>query len=149
MKIQHILLPTDLSNEARRPLDAMLELAREQGARVTVLHVVRDLAVVPHEAPFAPKMSSPDLPQEVEAARVELEAWCASLGDGAERTLEVIGHEDPATGIVEYAREHDVDLIAISTHGRTGLRRLALGSVAESVLRKSEIPVLSFHRPGE
>ena len=48
----------------------------------------------------------------------------------------------PASGIVDYANEHPVDLIAIGTHGRRGLRRLVLGSVADKVLRSANVPIL-------
>ena len=50
----------------------------------------------------------------------------------------------PAQRIVEYANENDVDLIVIGTHGHTGLRRVLMGSVAESVVRKAECPVLAI-----
>ena len=147
MELKHILLTTDLSEEALRPFEPVLALARENGARVTVLNVVRDLQAVPHGAALAPAVSAPDTPQRLEAARDDLANQCPSLPDGLELQQEVISHSDPARGVVEWAEAHGVDLIALSTHGRTGFRRLALGSVAEAVLRLSSIPVLSFHRP--
>ena len=148
MDIKHILLTTDLSTEALRPFEPVLELARSLGCHVTVLHVVEDLPITPHGSPFAPPMSLPDLPRDIEKARSALGDLCSSFGEGVDLDLQVIGHAKTAEGIVEFAQEHDVDLIALSTHGRTGFRRLALGSVAEAVLRHSPIPVLSFHRPG-
>lgn len=147
MKVRHIMLTTDLSKEALRPFEPVLQLARDLGARVTVLHVVHDLVVAPHGAPLAPPMSMPDLHGQIEAARTRLKEACEPLADGLELTAEVIAHQHPARGVVEWAVDNDVDLVALSTHGRTGLRRLALGSVAEEVLRRCPIPVLSFHRP--
>ena len=105
------------------------------------------MPIAPHGAPLAPPLSSPDLPKRIEEAREALQQQCSALEPGANVSLEVISHESPARGIVEFAKQNDVDLIALSTHGRTGFKRLALGSVAEHVLRHSPIPVLCFHRP--
>jgi nucleotide-binding universal stress UspA family protein len=52
--------------------------------------------------------------------------------------------EGPAPAILAYARRHDVDLIAMSTHGHGGLRRLVLGSVADKVLRGANVPILLY-----
>lgn len=147
MKLEHILLTTDLSSESLRPFQSVKELAQQVGARLTLLTVVVDLQVTPHGAPFAPAVSSPDLEKDVQHARLELEEQRAALGDDAEVTIDVIAAPDVAKAICSYAEENKADLIAISTHGRTGLRHLALGSVAEQVIRQSEVPVLSFHRP--
>lgn len=145
MDIKHILLTTDLSGDALRPFQPVLKLAKEIGAKVTVLHVVQDLVIAPHGAPLAPPISAPDISSFVEAAKTQLADQC----QGLEVEQAVVRHESPAKGVVEYAEEHDVDLIALSSHGRTGFRRFALGSVAETVLRRSPIPVLSFHRTEE
>jgi nucleotide-binding universal stress UspA family protein len=147
MTFKHILLTTDLSSEAVRPIETITELAKASGAKVTILHVVPDLQVIPHGAPTAPLQSSPEVPREMEKATRELEAQRAALGDGFEVETAVTSHEDVAEGIARYAAQHDVDLIALSTHGRTGFRHLLIGSVAEAVLRHSPVPVLSFPRP--
>jgi nucleotide-binding universal stress UspA family protein len=55
---------------------------------------------------------------------------------------------EPADEIVAFAKHHEVDLIAMTTHGRTGLGRLFVGSVAEQVVRQASVPLLLFH-PGE
>ena len=55
-----------------------------------------------------------------------------------------IGSAVVAEAVTQYADTHDVDLIALTTHGRTGIRHLVLGSVAESILRHSHVPVLCF-----
>lgn len=149
MKIKHVLLTTDLSEAALRPFEPVLELAAAMKARVTVLHVVQDLPIAAHGAPLAPPVTAPDLQKEIAAAKKSLAKQCDSIESQVEVHTDVISHDRPALGIVEYAQKHDVDLIALSSHGRTGFRRFALGSVAESVLRHSPIPVLSFHRPEE
>lgn len=147
MKIAHVLLTTDLSDEALRAFEPALELARQLGARVTVLNVIPDLRVIGHGTPMAPMMSLPDPAREMAAVRAILAEQCERI-EGLAVEVAVVCSESPARGVVDYAKQHGVDLIALSTHGRTGFRRLALGSVAEDVLRMSTVPVLSFHRPG-
>lgn len=147
MKIRHVLLPTDLSTEALRPCAPVASLAEEQGARVTLLHVVPDLRIAPHGAPLAPTLSMPDVAVELQEAQRELERLAGEFGPGLEIKVEVIAAVNTALAICEYAKKHGADLIALSTHGRTGFRHLALGSVAEAVVRHSEVPVLSFPRP--
>ncbi len=67
------------------------------------------------------------------------------------KTLQVKTHvmaaPNVAEAVADYANENDFDLIAISSHGRSGFRRLILGSVAEAILRHSHVPVLVFPRP--
>ncbi len=60
---------------------------------------------------------------------------------------EVIAGSNIAESVANYAAEHEVDLIMLSTHGRSGFRRLVLGSVAESILHFAHVPVLCFPRP--
>ena len=146
MKLEHVLLTTDLSEEAMRPFGPVVELAKSMNARVTVLNVVQDIPVAPHGAPLAPPVSAPHMEREIDAARGALHDQCAGTFDGVDLHMEVIGHSSPAKAIAEYADRNGVDLIALSTHGRTGFRHLAFGSVAEAVLRHSHVPVLSFPR---
>ncbi|MAF67029.1 MAG: hypothetical protein CMJ84_15400 [Planctomycetes bacterium] len=148
MKIQHILLTSDLSPESMRPFQPIEELARELGARVTLLHVVPDLQLTAHGSPFAPGIPTPDLEREVKHARLVLDDQRAVMGEEIDATCEVITAPNAASALCTYAAENGVDLIAISTHGHSGLRRFALGSVAEQVLRHATVPVLSFQREG-
>jgi len=144
--MKHILIASDLSEEALRPFGTVVSLAEQWGAKITLLHVVHELVVAPHGAPLAPPVTSPDLPAEKKAAKEALEKQAQQLGGGAQVEVVVTSSPQVPAAINHYANEHEVDLIAISTHGRTGWRHLALGSVAEEVLRHSEIPVLTFPR---
>jgi len=145
MKLSHILIPSDLSPDSLRPCEELAGIVSEVG-KVTLLHVVEDLKAIPHGAPFAPLQSSPELGEDIEHARKELEQQAKALPAGMNVTVEVIAAEKLATGVAHYADHHDVDLVAVSTHGRTGFRHLALGSVAEAILRHSHVPVLCFPR---
>lgn len=146
MKFSHILLTTDLSDESLRAFAPAADLARANGAKLTLLHVVQDVHVAPHGAPLAPPVSAPDVGNLVDAARQRLEEQKALLGSGVEVDCAVSASPDIAERVAHYAQEHDCDLIALSTHGRTGFRRFVLGSVAESILRHAHVPVLCFPR---
>ncbi len=146
LNIEHILLTTDLSEEALRPFEPVLELAKSTASRVTVLHVVPESQVISPGMPPTPPLSASERRALVDEARSTLADQCSSFAGDVDLELQVISEGTPAKAISEYARAHEVDLIALSTHGRTGLRRFTLGSVAEHVLRHSSTPVLSFHR---
>jgi nucleotide-binding universal stress UspA family protein len=146
MKIQKVLLTTDLSEEAERPYTAVAELAKQTGAAVTLLHVVEDVTIAPHGAPLAPPLHSPDLPKQLEQARKVLADHAGKFGDGVEVATDVISAIKVGDAIAKYAADNGFDLLAISTHGRTGFRRMVMGSVAEIVLRHAKTPVLVFPR---
>jgi nucleotide-binding universal stress UspA family protein len=146
MKITHILVTSDLSPEALRPCEPIAELARALGARITLLNVVEDLPVAPLGTPFEPVILAPDLSARLESARAHLETQ-RDLFKGVDVAVEVVTGVEAVYTIMDYAEKNGVDLIAMSTHGRMGFRRLVLGSVAEALLRRSTVPVVVFPRP--
>jgi nucleotide-binding universal stress UspA family protein len=146
MQLARILLTTDLSEESLRAFRPLAALASAQGSQITLLNVVEDVPVIPHGAPFAPPISSPGLEEEQDAAREWLDQHRHALGHGIECDVQVIRARKVGEAVAEYAREFGFDLIAMSTHGRTGFRHLVLGSVTESVLRHADRPVLVFPR---
>jgi len=146
MKLDHILLTTDLSPESLHPCLAVAEFAKESGAKLTLLNVVHDLHVVPHGAPMAPPIAPIDVSKEVEHAELALADQKEVIAEGLEVETAVVTGERVHEAVIDYAKRHDVDLIALSTHGRTGFRHFALGSVAEAIIRHSPIPVLAFPR---
>jgi nucleotide-binding universal stress UspA family protein len=104
------------------------------------------MPVAGYAAPGESLLPPSDLPERIDAARAYLEKQRALFPD-VDLHVEVVPGLDPTYEILEYARANDVDLIAMSTHGRTGFRHLVLGSVAEAVLRRSTVPVVVFPRP--
>ena len=81
--------------------------------------------------------------QASQAARNYLrEAAERTYGDGITKQTEVLVSDQPANAISEYAEKHDIDLIVMSSHGRGGITRVALGSVADKVIRGAKTPVL-------
>jgi len=124
MDISNVLFATDFSETAERAGRFAADLAKTLGARLHVLHV-------------APRYAAAGAAAE----RVDAEsAALARRGVETEAAL-LTGHS--AAGIVRYAREHAIGLIAMGTHGRTGVSRALQGSVAEAVVRRAGCPVVT------
>src|SRR5262249_35209169 len=138
--VHTILYPTDFSEHSRHALGPACALARDYGARVVVLHVTAVPAIV-----FAEGVVPPN-PEELRAAaREQLDRLEMPGGDvRAERRLE---EGDATTEILRAAQETHADLIVMGTHGRTGLGRLLMGSVAEAVVRKAPCSALTLTAP--
>ena len=149
MKVRHILLVTDFSEEAARAYAPVGAFARTLGSKITLLHVVQVLARVPYGAMAYGAIPITTTEEDLKSARAGIERQRALLETDLDVATDVVAAENVARGIVVYSREHGADLIALSTHGRSGLRRVLLGSVAEEILRRSHVPVLLFPPPAE
>jgi nucleotide-binding universal stress UspA family protein len=140
MGIHHILAPTDFSAHANQAVTAAFDLAQTFGAKLSLLHVI--------EVPvYAIEVSLPLADLEHDARR----ALACLLPEAAAARVEVTRLVElgvPAQKILEAARAEQADLIVMSTHGRTGLGHLVLGSVAERVVRLAPCPVLTIRPPG-
>ncbi|HVR28044.1 MAG TPA: universal stress protein, partial [Thermoanaerobaculia bacterium] len=145
LQVNRILFPTDFSPTSDAALTPACHWARRLGAELHLLHVVETL----RPELYASSIALPD-PSIVGAtlqarARQELETRCRLARDrGATITCDSREGLSPAPAILEYAESHDVDLIAMSTHGRRGLRRFLLGSITEEVVQRSSSPVLTL-----
>jgi|SRR6516164_6028758 nucleotide-binding universal stress UspA family protein len=133
LPIKTILVATDFSPMSEHAFGFAGALARDYGARLVVVHVVRPPAAVYAET--AVFVTEPDF----SAAREALAKLRTPGVDVDHRLLE----GEPGSSIVELAREIKCDLIVMGTHGRGGIVRVLLGSVAEEVLRKAPCPVLT------
>lgn len=138
---EDILVPTDGSENARRAIDHALLLASAFDATVHALYVVNVTYAVDFEGGYDAESVFDALRREGAAATAEIADACRAAGVDVETAIE---DGRPAHRIAEYAREHDVDLIAMSTHGRSGVARLLLGSVTEAVLRGTDRTVLTI-----
>ncbi|MDG5819504.1 universal stress protein [Natronococcus sp. A-GB7] len=132
-----ILVPLDDSDPARAALEHTFETFPE--ADVTALHVVNpSVSAYRSDAPY-------NFPRAVELEEEKAEAlfeMAQELADERGRSVEtetVVG--SPPRGIVEFAEENDVDGIVLGSHGRSGVSRVLLGSVAEQVVRRAQVPV--------
>jgi len=129
-----ILVPTDLSETSLAALRRALDMARRAEGSVTLLHVY-------HLPPY--ELNDDTADRIASAARTAVEALAHQFAEAAVPLVPVILAGSAAETIVEYARRERMDLIAIGTHGRTGLAHILLGSVAERVVRFAPCPVLT------
>jgi nucleotide-binding universal stress UspA family protein len=136
-----ILHPTDFSEHSESAFEIACALARDYDAKLLLLHVRPPAPIVYGELVPMP----PEPPEAKEMLKSQLAALKpADSGITVERSL-VEG--EPATEIVHAAKAAYADLIVMGTHGRAGLSRLLMGSVAEQVLRKADCPVLTVKTP--
>ncbi|PSQ18107.1 universal stress protein UspA [Halobacteriales archaeon QS_8_69_26] len=136
---EHVLVGYDGSPRSEAALDHAID--EHADARITVLSVVNPLAAgygADVTLPSGAEQWFRNAKNEAESLLAEAEERAAEAGVDVETT---VGVGRPTRAIVEYAREHDVDHIVLGSHGRTGVSRIILGSVAESVMRKSPVPV--------
>lgn len=135
---RRILLPTDGSHCSERAARQGLELARQLGAQVCFLHAVED----PLQGYVAEGVAYiPQVGEELErAGRELLERWLERAETaGVPATVRLV-HGSPSDALHEAEKDHD--LVVMGTHGRRGLARWMFGSVAETALRRAEIPYL-------
>ena len=139
----HILCPVDGSQPSMQALDVAAKLAAEQHATLTICNVA-DPAKASAMAFGDPGMSAACFEAlEAEAKTTVSEAAQRVRGTTAARTQTLDG---PASGsILDCAVANACDLIVIGSHGRTGISRAIMGSVAEGVLRHSTVPVMVVH----
>jgi universal stress protein A len=136
---RRILVATDFAESAERALTCAVQLARRHGAELILLHVYMDL-------PAYPEITA----GQVEAIYEEQRRWIESALERRARSARGEGllarallRTGPAAStIAETAAEEAADLLVVGTHGRSGLDRLILGSVAERVVRLATCPVL-------
>jgi nucleotide-binding universal stress UspA family protein len=134
--IQRILHPTDLSANARHAFEIACGLARDYNAKLIVLGVVTHPIAMGTFSGFGAEWTDERRNMERSLAAIEPpEKWIA-----LERV--VVEDDSAAKAIVRFAGDHDCDLIVMGSHGRTGIERLVLGSVAEEVTHKARCPVL-------
>lgn len=133
--IQTILLPTDLSESSESALGVAFSLARDYHARLIVLHVASSGNAVPYSQ-FEMML------KESSSYRHELEEQLRQCQKPACNAEFRVAEGDAADQINRIAQETRCDLIVMGTHGRTGLQRLLMGSVAENTLRNASCPVL-------
>jgi nucleotide-binding universal stress UspA family protein len=144
----HLLLTTDLSECSRQALLRLPQIGIDEGARKSLLYVFE---VAPLRLGFSHTMPSNDQADYLENAEKEAVRDLAGFAKLANLgcTRQVVRHEATAAGheILKAAEEEQADLIVLSTHGRSGLGKMLLGSVTEQVLRTAAVDVLTIPPP--
>lgn len=145
MNVKNILVPVDYSESGDAAMAYAVSLAKEYDAEMHLVHV--------YDQPFAhvdggfASVSLPEIPPaDLKEEKSRLELVTPAEGVKFQRKF-IIG--SPADELVGYAKEKQIDLVVMGTHGRTGLGRLLMGSVAEGVVRRSPCPVLTIKQPAE
>ncbi len=142
--LKNILVATDFSEPSTVAMAYGRDLARTYNARLHVVHIVEDVL----------KNYSPEIGLVGEQLQKDLEqlAWRdldAVVTDDDRRTMAIVTNVktsfSAASGIVEYAKAHAIDLIITGTHGRGAVKHLLMGSVAERVVRTAPCPALTVH----
>jgi nucleotide-binding universal stress UspA family protein len=144
---RRILVPTDFTETSDRALDWAIHLASAVGASVTVMHAY-EIPVVGF--PDGALIPTAEIAQRItDAARNGLTALVDRNRDRGVAIDGILREGVAYEEINAVADQIDADLLVVGTHGRRGLARALLGSVAENVIRTSHRPVLTIHGPRE
>lgn len=143
MKMHTILYTTDFSESSKMAFSLAYSLARDHQARLVVLHVVP--AGTYEIVNLAQLGQGESMGQFEEDIRHELQQF--QPPDGRVPMEYKLANGDPVASIVKEAEDTRCDLIVLGTHGRTGFRRVLMGSVAEHVMRTAPCPVLVVKAP--
>jgi nucleotide-binding universal stress UspA family protein len=136
MIIKRILCPVDFSEFSHAANEYTSMLAKSTGARIIFLHTY-----LPEPLYGSPSLFDASQKERQILKKME-ETYAPTIKEIiASYTVEF---GTPADCIVHYANEYEIDMIVIGTHGRTGLQRVVMGSVAEAVVRKADCPVLAI-----
>jgi nucleotide-binding universal stress UspA family protein len=157
MTLKHCLVPLDGTPLAEQIIEPALVLGELMGADFTLVRVIEPI-VPPHYPPAgaATGTSPEEILQQLQRIETQSRRKALEYLDAVAERLrnkllrvrtEVVDDAHPAAGITEAAARIPADLIAMQTHGRHGLPRLLLGSVADKVLRSAAVPLL-VQRPG-
>ena len=149
LPIQAILWPTDASEPSMIALETAIELAENFKAKLYALQVVNQLPSIPEAGyPTATIYTGFDVSKyEKQLLKSSQEILNKIVEQKVPKTVQVETHVELGTAekvIVNYAREKNVGLIVMATHGRTGVAHLMLGSIAAKTIRNSTVPVLAI-----
>ena len=139
MKCQHILVPVDFSQDSEEAVGCAIGLAQQFQARLTLLHAIY--------VPEAAEVNLAAYLDKIQSESDQLMAACRKRVEDAGVTVDsLVVRGVPSHRITETAQEQQADLIVMGTHGRTGLRHMLIGSVAERVVRHASCPVMVVPR---
>lgn len=146
--IKDVLVATDFSAPSDTALNYARAMARSFGATLHVLHVFEPLWITSADVVGGGVALATMIQGLEDTARKQLEE-AVTEEDRRElhATSAMVTSESPAREIANYAHDQKVDLVVIGTHGRSGISRMLIGSVAEKVVRLAPCPVLTVHHP--
>ncbi|MBI5459128.1 universal stress protein [Methanobacterium sp.] len=124
-----IMVPTDGSDYSKKAEDTALFLAKKLGSNVVAVHIIDEKLIYPYEVL---EEEGKAILQEVQKKGKEMDV----------EVLEILIVGNPTHDMAKITEKTGADLVVISTHGKTGLEKLIMGSVAENALKKVPVPVL-------
>lgn len=141
--LHKILVPTDFSKHSDNALRYGMAFAEKFNAEIHLLHVVQDLSVFIPDAVTVTPLVTPPVDQLLASVRAALENLIKTHHLEKFKVQSHAVEGTPFYEIIRVAKEKDVDLIIMGTHGHSGLVHVLMGSVAEKVVRKAPCPVLT------
>jgi nucleotide-binding universal stress UspA family protein len=152
---KRLLVPLDRSRFGSRAVRYAVEIAKRFGSEVILLHVIQSAVRIPSTTGMAPYVQNPASAEITVQAAIEVDKRNATRAkrylsskvraiksqDVKAKYQVVVG--DPAQSIIEFTEKGKMDLVVMTTHGRSGLKRAVMGSVADAVIRNSGKPVLT------
>lgn len=142
IRLQQLVVPVDFSDCALDALEYGVQMAKDFGASLTLLHILEPV-------PYGDDLTLGQAEQDQRDQRIDsqLRAWVSAIQLEGVSVREVIRGGVPADSILEFVRASAGDLIVMGTHGRRGISHMLRGSVAEAVLRRAPCPVLAMRNP--
>ncbi len=137
-----VLVPLDTSDWAERALPHASEIARANNAELVLLHVIQT-----HTSEYTPQVTLAGMDELSDQNTAQVKAYLQGLRnqlkiEGVKAHYAIVESRKPAETICEFASEEDIDLIVMSTHGRTGLARFLFGSIAHKIMQTVRVPVM-------
>lgn len=142
---KHILAPTDGSASSELAIQSIMRFARDIGARVTGLHVIQPFHVLsmrPEIIEATPEQYDVESEERARTYLLSVQQYANELGVDCETVI--VRGDKVYAAIVQASYDRQCDLIAMSSHGRKGVRALLMGSETHNVLTHAQIPVLVF-----
>ncbi len=139
--LKKVLVPIDFSDNSKKALLYAIPFARQFNASLVLVYIVEP-TIYPSDFGFG-QVGFPDVEKELhEKATAEMKELIAAYVPPPVKAESVVGSGIPFVEITTFAKEAEVDLIIVATHGRTGVEHILFGSTAEKIIRKAPCPVL-------
>jgi nucleotide-binding universal stress UspA family protein len=139
--LKKILVPIDFSDNSKKALRYAIPFAQQFNASLTLVYIVEP-TIYPSDFGFG-QVGFPDVEKELhEKAIGEMSALIDSIVPKSLKTQTMVGSGIPFVEITTYAKQEEVDMIIVATHGRSGVEHILFGSTAEKIIRKAPCPVL-------
>jgi len=149
IKLNRILIPTDFSDFSKPAMTYACAMAARFESELHLLHVSPDAAMVmPDVTAYGIENMMVDVAAIEKSSMEQLQRLPPDNWENGREIVRVTKMGSPFLEIIQYAKDMDIDLIVIGTHGRSGLMHLLMGSVAENIVRKAPCPVLTVKPDG-